>query len=844
MSQCRIGLDRLPPALRKALGRLPSSLMLLLDNMVMRANSFEEAAAPFQSWLNQSEPLPSAAIYPTRILMQDTAGVAALVDMAALRDAVASSGIDPCSVEPAIPIDLVVDHSLQVDFTGQPDAKRLNEQLEYVRNSERYSFFKWAEQAFANLRIIPPGQGICHQINLEQLSAIAKPDGNDPAILRPEIVIGTDSHTTMINALGIMGWGVGGLEAELAASSEPLIISLPEVVEVKLIGTAAPGVTATDIALSLTRFLREVDVVGAMLEFTGQGASSLSLPARATIANMTPEYGAMTSLFAVDDETIRYLGSSGRSKEELTNYMAYSKAVGLWRTSESRSRTYSRHLQFDLSKVEPVMSGPARPQQTQKLKSVPDSIPISDSPLNGTILVAAITSCTNTANPVLMVQAGLVAKRAVELGLVPPAHVKCSLAPGSQRIAQLLEQSGLIQALEQIGFSLVGFGCTTCVGNSGPLTNAGERLQQDHPDANFTAVLSGNRNFPNRIHPHIQANYLASPPLVVAAAIAGTLAHDLSAGQIGKDKEGKAVFLADLMPVPGEAEDIVRQWENQQAFENNATKPSPRWMELAADTGKQYDWDDNSLHICKPPFYTPRGAQADWCAIENAAVLLKLGDGVTTDHISPIGRVSSGSAAATYLIENGRTPDELGTYGEYRGNHEVMLRGAFDHPAIKEQISSPGPASPEMLAQPTQSLFDTAMALQEADVPLVIIAGKNYGCGSARDWAAKATALLGVRAVIAQSFERIHRSNLIAMGVVPIVCTMPIDLEDGCSVTIRASGKSPICVVSTKTGQRREYPISLSDLSEYEIGLLSTAGIFPKVMHTVVSGAYRESTLK
>ncbi len=833
----KTGLDALSPALRQELSALPRSLTILLDSRLTQADDAEAATTPFRDWLagTSGETVP---FRPTRILMQDTAGVAALVDLAALRDAVAEAGGEAQAVDPVVPIDLVIDHSLQVDFSGVPNAVEKNAELEFGRNEERYAFFRWCQQAFPALRIVPPGQGICHQINLEQLSAIARPVPGQPGVTGPEVVIGTDSHTTMINALGIMGWGVGGIEAELAAFGEPVPLALPRVTLVELTGKPAPGVSATDIALSLTAFLRPQGVVGEILEFAGEGVAALSLPDRAAIANMSPEYGATAGLFAVDEETLRYLWSMGRSAENLALYEGYARATGLW--ADQADRQYSRALTFDLSRVVPVMSGPARPQDTVPLADVPDSLPArandGEGPTTGSglrdgaVLIAAITSCTNTANPVLMLQAGLVARRAMERGIAPPEWVKRSLAPGSRKIAALLEQAGLMPALEAIGFHVVGYGCATCVGNSGALKEVAQNALALDPDLVSVAVLSGNRNFPNRIHADVKANYLASPPLVVAAALAGSLAGDLVGQPIAHDPDGQPVYLRDIWPEPGEAETLLARIEGEVADSAPANK---RWDALKVTQGTRFAWEENSLRIQRPPFY---GRVAENCLrdITDARVLLHLGDSITTDHVSPIGEIKPGSPAFDYLSQAGWVAGRRATYGEFRGNHEIMLRGGFDNARLLNlAVGESGNRALGPDGEVT-SVFDAAMAHARAGTELVIVAGDNYGSGSARDWAAKATALLGVRAVIAKSFERIHRSNLVAMGVIPI----------------RADGLPPealsqplkICALAD-AGPGSEVQISWGDgqgsltgvvelATQWEADLLRRGGFFSHILKT------------
>lgn len=766
---------RLDGAMRQRLAGLPRSLRLLLEN-ALGHGAGPEVAQGFAAWLEGRGEGLTVPFAPTRILMQDTAGVAALVDLAALRDRAAQSGR---RVDASVPVDLVIDHSVKVDFSGTPDAAERNIALEFQRNGERYGFFKWAERAFASLRVVPPGNGICHQINLERLSAIARPSADGSGLILPEVVIGTDSHTTMINALGILGWGVGGIEAEVAALGQLADIPIPPVTQLVLEGACAPGVSATDVALSLTAFLRGQQVVDQIVEFTGPGAAGLSLPDRAAIANMCPEYGATAGLFAVDAETLRYLGSMGRSAQELALYEAYARQSGLWADDET-ARHYSRTLRFDLSGVVPVMAGPARPQDILPLPQVPASLPAREGSADGAVLIAAITSCTNTANPVLMLEAGLVARCAVELGLRPPPWVKTSLAPGSRSMADLLRRAGLLPYLEQIGFSVVGFGCTTCVGNSGELMPEALAMLEADPALVGAAVLSGNRNFPNRIHPRVRANYLASPPLVVAAALAGRVTVDLASAPLGTDARGKDMLLADLWPAPGEAAGILAELEREGL--PVAPLGNAHWDGLPAPYGDLFAWEKRSLIIRRPPFFDDAATPTE-AAIRDAAVLLWLGDGITTDHISPIGAIAADSPAARWLREHGWQRADHGGYGDFRGNHEVMLRGTFDNRRLVNRLASgEGNRAPNAAGIET-SIYDAAQSHLAEGRALVVWAGEAYGCGSARDWAAKGTALLGIRAVIARSFERIHRSNLIAMGV------LPIRLEGGAEPALCAASR-------------------------------------------------------
>jgi aconitate hydratase len=759
------------------LATLPRSLVILLENILAHEPELTQWLALFDRWLVEGA-LEGTEIpfRPSRILLQDTAGVAALADLAALRDHHVAKGGEPEGVDAAIPIDLVIDHSVRVDHSGTPDALARNLALEYARNQERYSFFKWAEHSFARLNVIPPGQGICHQINLEQLSEIATALPFHPEWTGAQTVIGTDSHTTMVNALGILGWGVGGIEAEMAALGQPLPTPLPRICLVRLTGQRQPGMMATDIALHVTARLREAGVVDQIIEFAGDALDDLTLADRAAISNMCPEYGATAALFPVDDQTLDYLAANGRTQDAIARYRAYARETGLWRDM-GPERRYSRTIDIALGDLAPVMAGPSRPQQLRTLSQVPTSLreAFPDARLtsdpgicgDGAIAIAAITSCTNTANPHLMIAAGLVARKARERGLVVPPWVKTSLAPGSRRIARMLRLSGLQDDLDALGFHLVGFGCTTCVGNSGDLKPQIAAGPRGVPSL-LTALLSGNRNFENRIHPDVRANYLASPPLVVAGALAGSLGIDFSAQPIGRDQEGGPVMLADIWPEAAEIAAVMEAMAGAMRAEERAPAQDEAWASLPFATTARFPWDASSTFVQPPPFFSAAQARPQGDIID-ARPLLWLGDNVTTDHISPISRIRPDSPAGLYLRQLGVQAERLGGYGDRRANHHVMIRGTFDNQRLDNQLT--GATGNHALAPDGQlmSVFDASSAFAASGIPMVIIAGENYGTGSARDWAAKGTALLGIRAVIARSFERIHRNNLIAMGILPIV---------------------------------------------------------------------------
>ncbi|BAK65797.1 aconitate hydratase [Sphingobium sp. SYK-6] len=773
--------QRLDAAERGRLAALPRSLLILLENILAHEADPAPWLASFDDWLTHGA-LDGAEIpfRPSRILLQDTAGVAVLADLAALRDHHVAHGGAPGGVDAAIPIDLVIDHSVRVDHSGTSEALACNLALEYARNAERYSFFKWAQRSFPRLRVVPPGHGICHQINLEQLSEVASPLPHQPAWTAAQTVIGTDSHTTMVNALGILGWGVGGIEAEMAALGHPLPVPLPRVCLVRLTGHPRPGVMATDIALHVTARLRAAGVVDQIVEFAGDALDHLALADRAAISNMCPEYGATAALFPVDDQTLDYLAANGRQPEAIARYRTYALATGLWRDA-GPERRYSRTIDIALDDLAPVMAGPSRPQQLRALPDVPASLresfpdmgppPAPGTCGDGAIAIAAITSCTNTANPHLMIAAGLLARKARARGLAVPPWVKTSLAPGSRRIAHMLRLCGLQDDLDALGFHLVGFGCTTCVGNSGDLKAEIASGPEDAPSL-LTALLSGNRNFENRIHPDVRANYLASPPLVVAGALAGSLCIDLSAAPLGTDRNGVPVMLADIWPEAEEIAAMVAVAERALRTETPEPPEDTAWDALPAPQAPCFPWDADSAFIQPPPFFgaDQAGARGD---IIDARALLWLGDNVTTDHISPISRIRPDSPAGLHLRARGVPTERLGGYGDRRANHHVMIRGTFDNQRLDNRLAG---ATGNLALGPDgqrTSVFDAATAFATRGIPLVVIAGENYGTGSARDWAAKGTALLGIRAILARSFERIHRNNLIAMGVLPVL--LPAD---------------------------------------------------------------------
>jgi len=778
------------------MSRLPFSLRILLENLLRNEDGRFvhpediEALASWRPGCVEKE----IAFMPARVLLQDFTGVPAVVDLAAMREAVKKMGGNPKRINPLFPAELVIDHSVQVDSFGTVNAFGLNAQLEFQRNAERYAFLRWGQTAFQNFKVVPPGTGICHQVNLEYLARVvcAVPSGSRFEAY-PDSLVGTDSHTTMVNALGVFGWGVGGIEAEAAMLGQPSSMLVPAVVGFKLHGKLPGGATATDLVLTVTEMLRKKGVVGKFVEFYGSGLSNLSVPDRATIANMAPEYGATMGFFPVDAETLAYLQFTARPHEQIALVEAYSKEQGLFRTDATPDPAFTDTLQLDLGTVEPTVAGPKRPQDRVALKQAKSSFAKivegstskharvqnngdSFELANGSVVIAAITSCTNTSNPSLMLGAGLLAKKAVERGLQVKPWVKTSLAPGSKVVTDYLLKAGLTQYLDKLKFNLVGYGCTTCIGNSGPLAEAiGAAIKQNSLVA--VAVLSGNRNFEGRIHPLVRANYLASPPLVVAYALAGRMDLDLTTEPLGNDTAGKPVYLSEIWPTPQEVEATVRQAVTQEQYQRQYAavyEGDEHWKGMHVPAGDLYEWDPKSTYIKLPPYFENMSKTAAPLAdIQEARVLAVLGDSITTDHISPAGSIGADSPAGKYLIANGVKPHEFNSYGARRGNHEVMARGTFANIRLKNHLA-PGTEGGWTTYQAGQaggeqmSIYDASVKYREAGVPLIVIAGKEYGSGSSRDWAAKGPKLLGVRAVIAESYERIHRSNLVGMGILPL----------------------------------------------------------------------------
>ena len=775
--------------------RLPYSIKVLLENLLRHEDGLKVRAADIEAlarWAETptrhgeaaGEGAREIAFTPERVLMQDLTGVPAVVDLASMRDAIIALGGDPAKINPLVPVEMVIDHSVILERTGSPTSYDENVAIEYDRNVERYTFLKWAQSSFDRFRVVPPGMGICHQVNLEHLARVVF---EHEGVAYLDTVVGTDSHTTMVNGLGVLGWGVGGIEAEAGMLGQPTSMLIPPVVGLRLTGATREGVTATDVVLTITELLRRHGVVGKFVEAYGPGVAALSLETRATIGNMSPEYGATCTIFPIDQVTLDYLAFTGRSAEHLALVEAYAKAQGVWHDHTATEPTYSEYAELDLATVEPSLAGPKRPQDRVSLSGARGAFrdALGREPItvegtehaatlrDGAVTVAAITSCTNTSNPAVLVAAGLVARRAVAKGLTAKPWVKTSLAPGSRVVMDYLERADLVTPLDQLGFYLAGFGCTTCIGNTGPLLSGVSEAVNAH-DLSVVSVLSGNRNFEGRIHPDVKQNYLASPPLVVAYAIAGTIDIDLSSEPLGVGSDGEPVMLADLWPTDAEVAEAVRASLTPAMFQEryaSAFSGDERWQAVPTTNAVTYAWDDASTYVKLPPYFaglTPEpGVVSD---VVGARVLAKLGDSVTTDHISPAGNIRASVPAGLYLTEKGVAPQDFNSYGTRRGNHEVMMRGTFANIRLRNQLA-PGTEGGVTVKFPEgeqTSIFDAAVAYAAEGTPLVILGGKEYGSGSSRDWAAKGTKLLGVRAVLVESFERIHRSNLVGMGVLPL----------------------------------------------------------------------------
>ncbi|MEH7251407.1 aconitate hydratase AcnA [Neobacillus niacini] len=859
--------------------KLPYSVKVLLESVLRQYDGrviAKEHVENLAKWGTDELKEVDVPFKPSRVILQDFTGVPAVVDLASLRKAMADLGGDPDKINPEKTVDLVIDHSVQVDAYGSADSLRVNMDLEFERNAERYQFLSWAQKSFNNYRAVPPATGIVHQVNLEYLADVVHVAENADGELEayPDTLVGTDSHTTMINGLGVLGWGVGGIEAEAGMLGQPSYFPVPEVVGVKLTGELPNGATATDLALKVTQVLRSQGVVGKFVEFFGPGVSVLPLADRATIANMAPEYGATCGFFPIDDESLAYMRLTGREEEQINVVEQYCKANGLF-FDPSFEPVYTNVVEIDLSIIEANLSGPKRPQDLIPLSKMKEefvkavSAPQGNQGFGlqadeleksavvsfqngdqttiktGAVAIASITSCTNTSNPYVLVGAGLVAKRAVELGMEVPKFVKTSLAPGSKVVTGYLRDSGLLPYLEQIGFNLVGYGCTTCIGNSGPLKEEIEKTIAEN-DLLVTSVLSGNRNFEGRIHPLVKGNYLASPPLVVAYALAGTVNIDFASESIGKDKDGNDVFFKDIWPSTAEVNDVVKRTVTPELFRReyaNVFGDNERWNEIKTSNEPLYTWDEDSTYIANPPFF--EGLSPEPGTVEpltNLRVVAKFGDSVTTDHISPAGAIGKNTPAGKYLLEKGVQPRDFNSYGSRRGNHEVMMRGTFANIRIRNQIA-PGTEGGVTTYWPTGEvtpIYDACMKYKENGTGLIVLAGKDYGMGSSRDWAAKGTNLLGIKTVLAESFERIHRSNLVLMGV------LPLQFKDGESAeTLGLTGKETIDVqvgedvrprdlltvtATDEAGNKKEFEVLVRFDSEVEIDYYRHGGILPMVL--------------
>ncbi|HAC46856.1 MAG TPA: aconitate hydratase AcnA [Candidatus Dormibacteraeota bacterium] len=870
---------------------LPMTVKVLLEGLLRlsEAGTTNEgsvrALAAWPAAPNQDAELP---FLPARVLMQDFTGVPAVVDLAAMRSAMQRAGKDAGKVDPLVPVDLIIDHSVQVDAFGFRDAYTRNIEKEIERNRERYSLLRWAQQAFNNFSLVPPGMGICHQVNLEYVAKVVqvRSAAKGSKIAIPDTLMGTDSHTTMVNGLGVLGWGVGGIEAEAAMLGQPAYLASPVVVGVRFHGALPAGSTATDLVLTLTEMLRKHGVVDKFVEFCGDGLSTLSVPDRATLSNMCPEYGATSALFPVDAQTLRYLEVTGRSREQIELVERYTKEQGLFRVDGSATPKFTELLELDLTKVEPSLAGPKRPQDRTSLPNVwksftaafgngpkPDTDAVSrlsdeGGPVNGrsvvaveakpaarvqdgSVVIAAITSCTNTSNPTVMVAAGLLAKKAVELGLEVRPYVKTSLAPGSRVVTDYLQMAGLMEPLEKLGFFLVGFGCTTCIGNSGPLATPEIEAAVVKEDLSVVAVLSGNRNFESRIHPLVKASYLGSPPLVVAYALAGTVHIDLTKDPVGRTRDGKPVMLSELWPSPAEVNEVVQRCVQQDMFKREYSRifdGDEHWKKMSAPTGPIFQWEPDSTYVKEPPYFEGFAPQPKPLTdVTDARVIAMVGDSVTTDHISPAGAIPADSPAGKYLIEHGVQKPDFNSYGSRRGNHEVMVRGTFGNIRLRNKlVEREGYWTRHFPGGEELTIYDASERYRAQSVPLIVIAGKEYGSGSSRDWAAKGPLLLGVRAVIAESFERIHRSNLVGMGILPLVFA-PGENPQSLGLTGRerfairgidaiTPGQSVDVVATSDDGETTTFRTHARVDNDTEVGYMHHGGVLPLVLRELIGG--------
>ncbi len=878
----------LPAAAEAGLGdisRLPYSLKVLLENLLRwedgRTVTVEDVKA-VAAWLEQRRSSREIAFRPARVLMQDFTGVPAVVDLAAMRDAMVAMGGKPEAINPLSPVDLVIDHSVMVDYFGSADAIRRNTEMEFERNRERYTLLHWGQKAFDNFRVVPPGTGICHQVNLEYLAQVVWTGGEDGRLAYPDTLVGTDSHTTMVNGLAVLGWGVGGIEAEAAMLGQPISMVVPEVIGFKLTGRLPEGTTATDLVLTVTQMLRARGVVGKFVEFFGDGLAELTLADRATIGNMAPEYGATCGIFPIDEKTIDYLRFSGREDDRVALVEAYAKAQGMWRESGMPDPVYTDTLELDLGSVEPSLAGPKRPQDRVPLShaaaefdaTLPNlrtggdpaerKAPVAGEDYtldDGDIVIAAITSCTNTSNPSVMMGAGLLARNARRKGLKVKPWVKTSLAPGSQVVSDYLQGAGLQEDLDAMGFNLVGYGCTTCIGNSGPLAeNISDAIESG--DLAVASVLSGNRNFEGRVHALTRANYLASPPLVVAYALAGSMKVDLLNDPLGEDGDGNPVYLKDIWPTNQEIHDTIARVLTPEMFRKryaNVFEGPEEWRKIASAPSMTFGWDIASTYVQSPPFFDGVGegsteeasaAKSPIRDIPGARPLAILGDSVTTDHISPAGSIKDDGPAGEYLQSHQVAPREFNSYGSRRGNHEVMMRGTFANIRIRNEMApgTEGGVTRHMPDGKVMPIYDAAMAYRQNGVPLIVVAGKEYGSGSSRDWAAKGPRLLGVSAVIAESFERIHRSNLVGMGILPLQFpdgvdrkSLRLDGSETFDLTGLAGGIQPgmpvACRVNRADGSSEEVTLLCRVDTLDEVEYLKSGGILPHVLKNIRQAA-------
>jgi aconitate hydratase len=858
--------------------RLPFSLKVLLENLLRwednRTVTVDDVKA-LAAWMTNKKSDREIAYRPARVLMQDFTGVPAVVDLAAMRDAMTMLGGDPKKINPLTPVDLVIDHSVQVDHYGNKDAFKENVDLEMKRNMERYEFLRWGQEGFTNFRVVPPGTGICHQVNLEYLAQVVwTGDADGRTVAYPDTLVGTDSHTTMVNGLAVLGWGVGGIEAEAAMLGQPISMLIPEVIGFKLTGKLKEGATATDLVLTVTQMLRKKGVVNKFVEFYGDGLNHLQLADRATIANMAPEYGATCGFFPIDEETLHYMELTARNKDRIALVKAYAEAQGMWRNAGDADPIFTDTLELDLSTVEASLAGPKRPQDKVLLpvanesfsKELPTlaktnksldkfaSVEGKDYKLgNGDIVIAAITSCTNTSNPSVLIAAGLLAKKALEKGLVSKPWVKTSLAPGSKVVTEYLKAAGLQDSLDKLGFNLVGYGCTTCIGNSGPLLKEIEDSIATN-EVVAVSVLSGNRNFEGRVHPLVKANYLASPPLVVAYALAGSINTDITKEPLGNDKDGKPVYLKDIWPSNQEIADCVAKVITAEMYGSkyaDVFSGDASWQSIKVEKSMNYHWNKNSTYINNPPYFEAiKDSTIKINDIKSASLLAVFGDSITTDHISPAGNISKTSPAAKYLKEHGVEPADFNSYGARRGNHEVMMRGTFANIRIKNELA-PGTEGGFATYVPTgelMSIYDAAMKYKAEHKPLIVIAGKEYGTGSSRDWAAKGTFLLGIKAVIAESFERIHRSNLVGMGVIPLTfkngmtrADLKLDGSETFDITGLSNNLAPLqdveLTIHKKDGTSQVIKLLCRIDTEDEIDYVANGGILQYVIRNLMKGA-------